>query len=248
MRPAERPTHVSAAQRTYARLAGFSYLGAITLAIAAGALLSRIAGSGSFAETAARMAASERLYRAALSMSVAVTLSSVLLAFALYATLTPVNQSLAQLGMIFSLCDSVLACVVRVCGFVRLHLSITSLSAPAAAEGSIGAEPLSDLVRTVGVITENIGGICFGIGSCLFFYLFFKSRYIPTILSGLGVVASGIWTGLYFAALVFPEHHAWFQYLCFRRCSWRRSGPACTWSSTRWAPGEKRNRLQPPLQ
>jgi hypothetical protein len=31
----------------------------------------------------------------------------------------------------------------------------------------------------------------------------------------LGLMASAIWTGLYFANLVFPEHHALFQYICF---------------------------------
>ena len=49
------------------------------------------------------------------------TLSSTLLAFALYVTLKPVNSLLAQLGMIFSLADSFLALIVRMCSFVRLN-------------------------------------------------------------------------------------------------------------------------------
>lgn len=44
-----------------------------------------------------------------------------LLAFALYVTLKPVNSLLAQLGIIFSLGDSFLALMVRMCSFVRLH-------------------------------------------------------------------------------------------------------------------------------
>ena len=74
---------------------------------------------------------------------------------------------------------------------------------------------LSDLMRSIAGTTENIGGISFGIGSLLFFYLFFKSNYIPRVLSGLGLAASIIWTCLYFATLVFPERHALFQYICF---------------------------------
>jgi hypothetical protein len=212
MRSANEKAEVNQAQRTYARLAGILFLVAITIAIGAGAMLSNIAGNGTFSETAARIAASERLYRAALSSVVIVTLSSALLAFALYVTLKPVNSLLAQLGMIFSLGDSFLALVVRMCSFVRLHLYI---SARGAGAGSITAEPLSDLVRTIAGTIENIGGISFGIGSCFFFYLFFKSRYIPRVISALGFVASVIWTGLYFANLVFPEHHALFQYICF---------------------------------
>jgi hypothetical protein len=105
-------------QRKYARLAGFLLLAEIILALGSGFVLSHIAGCGTFAETAKRIAVSERLYRAALSIVVIVSLSSAMLAFALYATLQAVNRLLAQLGMIFWLGDSFLALVVRMCGFV----------------------------------------------------------------------------------------------------------------------------------
>jgi hypothetical protein len=188
------------------------FLAEIILAFGSGFILDRIAGNGTFAETANRIAASEHLYRAGLSIVVIVTLSSAVLAFALYATLRPVNRLLAQLAMIFSLGDSFLAMVVRMSSFVRLHLYT---SAQNAAGGTISAEALSDLIRSIAGVTENIGGISFGIGSLLFFYLFYKSRYIPRVLSALGLAASVIWTCLYFATLVFPERHGLFQYICF---------------------------------
>jgi hypothetical protein len=203
---------VNQAQRTYARLAGILMLGAILVAIGGGAILSNIAGSGNFAETAARIAASEPLYRLALSSVLIVTLSSTLLAFALYVTLKPVNSLLAQLGMIFTLGDSFLALIVRMCSFVRLHLYTSATGAEA---GSIPRELLSDLIRTIAGTTENIGGISFGLGSCLFFYLFVTSRYIPRIISVLGLFASVLWTALYFASLVFPARHALLHYICF---------------------------------
>lgn len=199
-------------QRTYARLAGILFLGVILIALVGGSILSRVAGSGTFAETAARIAASERLYRVALSTVLIATLSSTLLAFSLYATLRPVNRQLAQLAMIFSLNDSFLALIVRMCGFARLHLYV---SAQTDGVGPIAAQALVDLMRTIGGTTENLGGICFGMGSALFFFLFFKSRYIPRFLSVLGICASVIWTGLYLANLLFPEQHALFQYICF---------------------------------
>jgi transposase len=116
------------------------------LMIGGGAILSNIAGNGNSAETAVRIAASERFYRVALSMVLIVTLSSILLAYALYVTLKPVNSLLAQLGMIFTLGDSFLALIVRMCSFVRLHLYT---SAPGAGAGSIPGELLSDLMRTI---------------------------------------------------------------------------------------------------
>lgn len=60
----------SRTQRTYARLAGFLFLAVILVAIAGGFILSRVAGSGTFAERATRIADSEHLYRVGLSMMV----------------------------------------------------------------------------------------------------------------------------------------------------------------------------------
>lgn len=125
--------------------------------------------------------------------------------------LRPVNRLLAQLALIFSLNDSFLAVIVRMCGFARMHLYV---SAQTTGAGPDAAQALVDLMRTIGSTTENLGGIRFGIGSALFFYLFFKSRYIPRFLSTLGVCASVIWTGLYLATLIFPEDHTLFQYIC----------------------------------
>jgi hypothetical protein len=198
-------------QLRYARLAGFLFLGEIVLALGSGFVLSHIAGSGTFAETTKRLVPSEHLYRAALSTLVIVTLSSAVLGFALYATLNPVNRLLTQLGMIFWLGDSFLGLVVRMCGFVRLHLYT---SPQTLAVGTVTSEALVDLIRTIADTTENIGGISFGTGSLLFFYLFLESRYIPRALSYLGIAASVIWTILYFADLVFPERRALFQYTC----------------------------------
>jgi hypothetical protein len=206
MRPAIENADHYKTQRTYARLAGFLLLAVIVLAFSAGFIVSSVAPGGTFAETAQRIAASQHLYRAGLSAVVIVSLSSTLLAFALYATLKPVNSLLAQLAMIFCLGDSFLALVVRMCSFVRVRLYLSS---------QLSAQSLADLMRTVADTTENLGGICFGIGTLLFFFLFFQSRYIPRALSALGLLASAIWTIAYFANLVFPEQHALLQYICF---------------------------------
>ncbi len=199
-------------QRRYARLAGFLFLGVIIIALGGGLILSHIAGSGTFAETAKRIAASERVYRLGLSTVVIATLSSALLAFALYATLRPVNSLLAQLAMIFSLGDSFLALVVRMSGFARVQFYSPAQTVEA---GTVAPQASVDLLHSIAAATENLGGILFGIGSLLFFCLFLKSRYIPRILAALGVFASVIWIILYFANLIFPEHHQLFQEICF---------------------------------
>ena len=211
-------------QRIYARLAGFLFLAEIILALGSGFILDHIAGSGSFAETGKRIAASEHLYRAALSTVLIVTLSSTVLAFALYATLNAVHRLLAQLALIFSLGDSFLAMVVRMCSFVRVHLYMSAQNG----DWTINAEAFSDLMRSIAGTTENIGGIAFGIGSLLFFYLFFKSNYIPRALSGVGVGASAIGYACILLVWCFRNITRYSCAFVFRPWLWPTSQPAST--------------------
>ena len=46
----------------------------------------------------------------------------------------------------------------------------------------------------------------------LFFYLFFKSRYISRLLSAFGVFASVVVTVICFAGLIFPVYASTLQY------------------------------------
>jgi hypothetical protein len=197
-------------QRIYARVAGFLFLWLIITGLAGALTISHIVGSGTFAETAKRVVASEHLYRVALSSELIETLSALVLAFALYTTLKPVDKLLAQIAMYWRLGESFIGCVGMIFGFVRLHL-YTSPQSPGAL-GADQSQALVDLTRHAGVAAYNIGVMCFSIGSILFFYLFFRSRYIPRILSAFGVFASVIVTIMCFGSLIFPEHAATLQY------------------------------------
>jgi len=197
-------------QRIYARVAGFLFLWLIITGLAGALTISHIVGSGTFAETAKRAVASEHLYRVALSSALVETLSVVLLAFALYVTLKPVDMLLAQIAMYWKLGESFIGGVGMIFGFVRLRLYTSPQSV-----GTLGADQsqaLVDLTRHAGFAAYNISAIFFSIGSILFFYLFFKSRYIPRILSAFGVFASVVVPVICFASLIFPEHAATLQY------------------------------------
>lgn len=197
-------------QRIYARVAGFLFLWLIITGLAGALTISHIVGSGTFAETAKRVVASEHLYRVALSSELIETLSALVLAFALYVTLRPVDKLLAQIAMYWRLGESFIGCVGMIFGFVRLRLYTSPQSIGAA--GTDQSQALVDLTRHAGVAAYNIGVMCFSIGSILFFYLFFRSRYIPRILSAFGVFASVIVTIMCFGSLIFPEHAATLQY------------------------------------
>ena len=197
-------------QRIYARVAGFLFLWLIITGLTGLLTSSHIVGSGTFAETAKRVLASEHLYRLALCFELIETLSAALLAFALYATLKPVDKLLAQFAMYCRLGESFIGGASMIFSFFRLGLYGSSQ-----APGGLGADQLQALVgamRIAGSASVNICAIFFSIGSTVFFYLFFKSRYIPKILSAFGVFASVVVTVICFAGLIFPEYAATLQY------------------------------------
>src|SRR6266478_9015374 len=113
-------------QIRYARLAGFLFLWLIITGLAGALTISHIVGSGTFAETAKRVVASEHLYRLALSSELVETLSAVLLAFALYVTLKPVDKLLAQIAMYWRLGEAIIGGAGMIVGFLRLHLYSSS--------------------------------------------------------------------------------------------------------------------------
>ncbi len=190
-------------QNFYARLSGFLLLWLIATGLCGVLITSNIAGSGTFAEKAKRVAASERLYRIALSSDLIEAMSAALLAFTLYATLKPVDKQLAQLAMYFRLGESFIGSVGMMFSFARLNLYLAP-SAP--------AEALVDLTRHVGSASYNIASLFFSFGSLLFFYVFYKSPYLPRLLSGFGIFASVIVTIIGFGSLIFPAQSGVLQY------------------------------------
>src|ERR1700730_18812055 len=150
-------------QRIYARVAGFLYLWLIITGLAGTLTISHIAGSGTFAETAKRVVASERLYRVALSSELIETLSAVVLAFALYVTLKPVDKLLAQIAMYWRLGESFVGGAGMILGFVKLRL----YSSPQ----SIGGVETDQSQALVGLMNHarfgayNISAIFFSISS-----------------------------------------------------------------------------------
>jgi hypothetical protein len=152
------------------------------------------------------VAASEHWYRVALCSELIETLSALLLAFALYVTLKPVDALLAQMAMYWRLGESFIGGVGVMFGFMTLHLYTSPQPAGMATSQS------EALVHLFGHAGSNIAAIFFSIGSALFFYLFFKSRYIPRILAVFGVFASVVVTIVCFGGLIFPEHAGALQY------------------------------------
>ena len=199
-------------RRVYARLAGFLFLWLIVTGLAGMLITSHVAGAGTFtfAETAKRIAASQHLYRFGIVIGLLEPLSTVLLAFALYVTLERVDRHLAQLAMCFRLGESFIGGAGAIGALVTLH--VYDSPQLASALGTAQSQALVSLIGHAGSAASNVSAMFFGAGSTLFYFLFFKSNYMPRILSVLGIFASVVVLLMLFGVTIFPEYAAELLY------------------------------------
>ena len=190
--------------RRYARIAGFLYLFVMASFLSGFAILSRFAVAGDFAATTHRIAASEWLYRCGLSSLLFASWTTILLAGAFYVLLEPVDRHLALFALLWRVGEAVLGGVAVFFPFMALAIRTGAPSAVRIGE----PEALVGWISHGYVIGFNISLIYFSMGSILFFYLLLKSRFIPRILSVLGVLASGCVTIVGFANLIVPARAA----------------------------------------
>ncbi|KAA0068612.1 DUF4386 domain-containing protein [Rhodanobacter sp. T12-5] len=188
----------------YARIAGFIYLLLIVLFMSGQFAISHVVGEENFADDVQHIVAGERLYRVALSLQMLASVLTVLLAYALYATLRSVNEDLARMAMYWRLGEAFIGGAAAMIDFATLNL----YADPKYLE-LLGADKLQaviGLARSVGFASFNITTTFFSVGSTLFFYLFLASRCIPRVLSALGVFASIVVLFTSLGNLVLPAH------------------------------------------
>ncbi|HMG11867.1 MAG TPA: DUF4386 domain-containing protein [Gemmatimonadaceae bacterium] len=203
-------TQIDSTQRSYARLAGLMYLLNYATSVFGALAPSSIRGSGDFAEQARRVLASQFLYRTALTSMAIGWVLIVALAFSLYVTLKPVNKRLAQLALFLELGQASVGAVTVIFSFVVLGL-FTAFQPT----GSVPNDQLQALVRVVERASGsgfNISMVFLAVGSTIFFWLFYKSRYVPRLLAGWGVFASVVMLFVSLAMLLFSERAQTLQY------------------------------------
>ena len=196
--------HGNESQIRYARLAGFMYLLVDAAYLTFALINARFRAPGDFTQTAHRVAESELLYRFGLSTGLVASLCIVFLAVGLYVAVKPIDRQLALLALVFRLLEAtfvggqaVLALVVS-----RLYVGADSLSAFDETQLSL----FLTLHATADQVAFNSLGVFFGLGSTLFFYLLFKSTYIPRPLAGWGLLGSVLVPISCFGSLVWPQH------------------------------------------
>lgn len=191
--------------RFYARLAGAIYLIAMALAMFTQVYVpSQILVRGDVAATASNIMANEGLFRAGIIIDVLVFVSDVLLAWAFYQLLRPVDEGLAILGAFMRIADAAILASMS----LNSLFSVMLLSGADYLQG-IPAEELQGLARLfMGMNGYGlyIGFVFLGIGSTVFAYLLYKSRMVPRVLAGWGIFASPLLTLASLASL----YNSWF--------------------------------------
>lgn len=169
----------------YARVAGFIYLFAMALSILSQMLiLDRIVVDGDAGATAHNILAAEGTFRIGIVIDVVVFASDIVIAWAFYELLKAVDRSLALLGTLLRVADGAILAVTAFSGLITLKLLSSADYLQAFQVNQLQA--LARLFISVRGGGFYVGFVFLGLGSTIFAYLLFRSRYVPRALAAWG--------------------------------------------------------------
>ena len=181
-------TATQAAQARAARLAGAMFLFVNATGIFAEVFVRGSLLSGDATRVAQNIIDSERLYRLSIVSDLIMLTGGLVLIWALYLLLRPVNRDLALLAVFLRIVETAVSVGATVASLIAVRLlgSADYLNGFEAGE----LHGLSWLARNAFGFGQDVGFIFLGLGSTVFAYLLLRSRYIPRVLAGWGVFAS----------------------------------------------------------
>jgi hypothetical protein len=190
------------AQYTAAKLAGFLYLFTNATAIVAFSARGKLMVPHDAVQTAQNIAASEQLFRIGIATELITVVGVIILLWGLYVILKPINKDVALLAAFLRLAENFVLAFITVLEFAAL--AVVKGTASLQAFGTPQLQGLVDTFIRVYGETFNIGFLFLGLGSAVFSYLWWKSRYIPRVLAGWGIFASLVMAVMSLALIVFP--------------------------------------------
>ena len=210
-----RTVETIASQSKAARLAGLIYLIAMATGLFAEFYFhfpSTLIVVGDAAKTASNITANEQLFRIGIASNTITFALDVVLIWALYVLLKPVNRNLALLAVFFRLVETSIAGVAIVNYFVALQF--VSDADHLKAFDSEQLQALSVLHYTY-ASTWTVVAIFLCFGSTIFSYLLVKSGYIPKALAAWGIFSSLLLMVTEFAIIIFPDLQKTLIPLCY---------------------------------
>jgi hypothetical protein len=191
-------------QRHAAKIAGCMFLSIIAIAVFGEFyLLSGVIVHEDVAATAKNITANAQAFRIAVTTELITFAGHIVLALALYILLKPVHKSLAQIGLFWRLAEASVLGVILLNRYMTLLILSGADYLTVFETGQLHA--LAMLFLEAYDTGYTIGVIFFSLGSTVFSYLFFKSKYIPRILAAWGIFASLLTLIGTFGNLVLPS-------------------------------------------
>jgi hypothetical protein len=190
--------------RQAAVIAGFGYL-LMPVSYAEFNLYPKVVISGNIEQTVQNIAAHGRLFLAAAFCYLVTFLLDVVIAWALYILLAPVNRALSLLGAWFRLVYA----VIGLFGLFNLFTVYNLVTGPDYL-ASFGAAPLHVQVKLLLASYRydwNISLAIFGIHLVLIGWLIFRSTYIPRVIGILLVVDGVGWVVSSLQPYLYPSAH-----------------------------------------
>lgn len=197
-------TEISPAQHTAARVIGIIYpiqmaTGIFGEIFARGRLIVR----ADPAKTAENIIASEQLFRLSIVGDLFTYILVMVLTWALYVLLRPVNRNLALLGAFFRLSELAVLSMATVNSLLILKLLSGSGYLKTFEPGQL--QSLVMLAYNAQGLGMTVGFVLLGLGSAVYAYLLLKSRYVPKVLAALGIFSSLLLALGTLAIMVFPD-------------------------------------------
>jgi uncharacterized protein DUF4386 len=194
---------VNRAQRKSAKIAGLAYLLAMTIVVVANfSISSKLNVADDATQAATNILGHESLFRLSLVCYLFYCVGTLVVLSALYVVLKPVDRTLALIATFFRFFYALAWAYVVLNFFTALRLI-----GGASYLKVIESDRLQALAKVFlsGFDGYYVGLLFWSLASTICAWLFFKSRYIPRVLSAFGVIASLWCVACTISYLIFPK-------------------------------------------
>lgn len=157
--------------------------------------------------------ANEFLFRFGIVCELILYFTVIILSVLLYLILKKVDRNLALLAMIFRVSEALLGITTVLSGFIIAGLLNNKVNAT-----SVDSEQLSVVINALLSVRANglyIILLLIGLGGTLFLYLFYKSYYIPRILSVWGMFTYLSMLILSLISILYPERPGSIEFVLY---------------------------------
>lgn len=174
--------------KSISRIAGFNFLFIVTgYTLSWIFIYSKIIVKGNDSGTLKNILNNELLLRIGIFSDLIIAISSIILAWSLYVILKSFDNNLSILALLLRLLDPFLAIVAVLLSFISIQLlhveNFSSLFNPEQFQSYVV------LFLNLHTSASTIPMVFTGLGFILFFYLLYKSKYIPGAISVFGIIS-----------------------------------------------------------